>query len=319
MLTTCPECATSFRIAPEQLDARQGMVRCGRCNAVFNAYDALRGEIESPVEAPPAETAVEEVLDGAPTSLNSDIPDAGGRDAGPAQATEMPTADVLSEHRPETRSTEELPTWLTDDEEEKNESLAALAMPENARQPARREIDEILLSELPGRADPADTQAPLALRILAGLASFLLAILLAAQLAYSLRAPIVAWLPELRGPAGRLCAMIGCDLPLAREVGALRIDASSLETDPEQAAHARLRVTFSNRSAQPLEWPHFILKLTDVHNTAMAQRVFKPRDYLKTGVPVGKGIAARGEYEFQLDLDIGKLNAAGYEVRPHYP
>jgi predicted Zn finger-like uncharacterized protein len=41
MLTRCPECATVFRVTPEQLKARQGRVRCGRCHCVFNAIDAL--------------------------------------------------------------------------------------------------------------------------------------------------------------------------------------------------------------------------------------------------------------------------------------
>jgi len=325
MLTTCPECATTFRIGHEQLDARQGMVRCGRCNAVFNAYDALRAEIEAPVETAPAEVAVDEGMTIQAMPPISDPAGEGGLDSVLAETTENASSEALPDHDPDARTAEELPTWLEDREEDKdhssddNESLLASAMPENAHRPVRREIDDILLSELPGRASRTGDQAPLGLRILAGTAGFVLALLLAAQLTYFLRAPIVAWLPELRRPAGQLCAVIGCDLPLAREIGALRIDASSLETDPEQAAHARLRITFSNRSSQTLEWPHFILKLTDVHNTVMTQRVFRPREYLKEGTALGKGIAARGEHEFQLDLDIGKLNAAGYEVRPHYP
>lgn len=41
MLTRCPTCTTTFRITPEQLKARLGRVRCGQCQAVFNALDAL--------------------------------------------------------------------------------------------------------------------------------------------------------------------------------------------------------------------------------------------------------------------------------------
>lgn len=46
MLTRCPSCATHFRVTPEQLKARNGRVRCGECQNVFNALDSL---IEEPV------------------------------------------------------------------------------------------------------------------------------------------------------------------------------------------------------------------------------------------------------------------------------
>lgn len=41
MITRCPACSTVFRVAPEQLQAHQGQVRCGRCLAVFDGLQAL--------------------------------------------------------------------------------------------------------------------------------------------------------------------------------------------------------------------------------------------------------------------------------------
>jgi predicted Zn finger-like uncharacterized protein len=37
LITRCPECATAFRLASAQLDMADGMVRCGKCMAVFDA------------------------------------------------------------------------------------------------------------------------------------------------------------------------------------------------------------------------------------------------------------------------------------------
>lgn len=37
MYTRCPECQTAFRITLAQLKARDGLVRCGRCDSVFRA------------------------------------------------------------------------------------------------------------------------------------------------------------------------------------------------------------------------------------------------------------------------------------------
>jgi len=37
MYTRCPECQTAFKITVAQLKARDGLVRCGRCDSVFRA------------------------------------------------------------------------------------------------------------------------------------------------------------------------------------------------------------------------------------------------------------------------------------------
>ncbi|HEX7045594.1 MAG TPA: DUF3426 domain-containing protein [Burkholderiales bacterium] len=51
MYTRCPECQTAFRITIAQLKARDGLVRCGRCDSVFRA--------DLHLFAPPADAASE--------------------------------------------------------------------------------------------------------------------------------------------------------------------------------------------------------------------------------------------------------------------
>jgi predicted Zn finger-like uncharacterized protein len=41
MITRCPRCETAFRVTENQLQARVGQVRCGRCHSVFDARAAL--------------------------------------------------------------------------------------------------------------------------------------------------------------------------------------------------------------------------------------------------------------------------------------
>jgi predicted Zn finger-like uncharacterized protein len=41
LATRCPACGTGFRVGAGQLKAQHGKVRCGRCGAVFNAFDSL--------------------------------------------------------------------------------------------------------------------------------------------------------------------------------------------------------------------------------------------------------------------------------------
>ncbi len=41
LITTCGHCGARFRVTPQQLNAKQGQVRCGNCRQVFNGFEAL--------------------------------------------------------------------------------------------------------------------------------------------------------------------------------------------------------------------------------------------------------------------------------------
>jgi predicted Zn finger-like uncharacterized protein len=41
MHTRCPECHTTFRVTQAQIEAREGLVRCGKCACVFSATEHL--------------------------------------------------------------------------------------------------------------------------------------------------------------------------------------------------------------------------------------------------------------------------------------
>ena len=47
-VTQCPECDTCFKVSQAQLAAHQGIVRCGHCQATFNALHNLYQEEPSP-------------------------------------------------------------------------------------------------------------------------------------------------------------------------------------------------------------------------------------------------------------------------------
>lgn len=67
LTTRCPQCGTAFNVVPDQLRVRNGLVRCGVCNTVFDGRACLLSEeapiptlVESPAvpEAPRAVTPV---------------------------------------------------------------------------------------------------------------------------------------------------------------------------------------------------------------------------------------------------------------------
>jgi predicted Zn finger-like uncharacterized protein len=82
MVTSCPACATTFRVRQEQLTARHGKVRCGKCDEIFDAYKTLASYPDEPLPESPAPAVAE--AQGArsdepvPVQAMLDIDDTGG-------------------------------------------------------------------------------------------------------------------------------------------------------------------------------------------------------------------------------------------------
>jgi predicted Zn finger-like uncharacterized protein len=339
VLTTCPECHTTFRIEHEQLEARRGLVRCGTCRAVFNAYDTLLTELENPpgeaVQPAPEPglqgTAVLEA--GATDSLATAEDQAAFFDQGREPGTEAQDAEIPSpwvEGRPTQPGPAAEEDWPSEPglaeaigvagEREAAAQEAVEAPPREGVSMAseRESADEILLSDLPTRQGEAASGATWKWLLQSLVVLFLLAAFLG-QLVYFLRGEIASRQPEWRPWLEAACEQLGCRIPLAQDLDLLRVEWSSLETDPEQPSQARLRVTLSNRSQAEQAWPYLILKLTDAKNAPLAQRAFAPVDYLPKDRKHAYGVRPMSEQEFRLDLDLAALEAAGYEVKLRYP
>jgi len=323
MLTTCPECHTCFRVSQTQLDQRRGLVRCGRCSAVFNAYDTLLPELATPAqeEAAPA-IAVDALTETAQPALA--VHGASPAVIAPAEALSAPAPEygrTAQTYRsdgdrflatrlntpPDARQALPEPAQAATD--------AAAAVPGGTPSPSETS-DAILLSPLPTarkRALPGWRSALWTLASIALAATFLL------QTTYFLRAEIAAGWPKTRPVLEHACQWLGCSVPLPRDPMALRFDASSLETDPEDASRAILRVSLSNRSDRSIAWPHLILILTDVRDVPIAQRPFTPSDYLMDSGVEARGMAPGEEREIRLELELRGLSAYGYKLDKQYP
>ena len=294
MQTTCPECRTAFRVTQEQLGLRRGLVRCGGCNAVFNAYDTLLPELEEP-PIQPKQPVLDALSDNA-TLPELTMPEWLDRIPPPQPEPAPEPAPAKVDAEPETSTAQE--PWATPVPEETPET--------------------ILLSELPNRRTD---KAPLPAwkKVLYGLAILFLLVLLLLQLALFLRADLVAALPRTRPALEFLCAPLGCEVPLPRQLTKSAITASNLEHDPEQKSRVRLTFMLTNRTGQPQAWPHITLTLTDVREAPVAQKLFPPEAYLPRGGDIAAGMADGSEREVRLDLDIGNLAATGYALNPVYP
>lgn len=57
MYTRCPHCATVYRVTPQQLQASSGQVKCGRCQAQFDAFASLAASLPAGHDARPGDAA----------------------------------------------------------------------------------------------------------------------------------------------------------------------------------------------------------------------------------------------------------------------
>lgn len=291
MQTTCPECRTTFRVSQDHLGARRGLVRCGHCNAVFNAYDTLLPELEEPpVDAAP--TSEDEVADQiAPAVI----------------ALADPSPDAAEQNPDELRAETEVDTEA--------------ALPEQVEAAAPQEThQDILLQAL--WAQPATQPAKRLWSWQSVFNVFLLVMLVSLfllQAAYFLRAELAATAPITRPALEWFCRPLNCVVPLPRQLTQAAITASSLEHDPEQKSRVRLTFLLANRTGQTQAWPQITLTLSDVREAPVGQQAFRPEAYLPKGVKASAGMAAGAEREIRLDLDIGNLVASGYALSLAYP
>lgn len=142
---------------------------------------------------------------------------------------------------------------------------------------------------------------------------------LAVQSAYVFRVELARDWPQLRPIFVDLCNRLACDMPLPRNVQAINVTASNLESDPDAPTsfvlHARLR----NEASYLQAHPHLELTLTDARDRPVARRVLEPGEWLSSEA-VEAGFGGRTEVEVRLPFRAPELtNAAGYRLYAFYP
>lgn len=190
MLTRCPHCRTHFRVTAEQLKIRQGKVRCGACQEVFDALDSLSDEaLVAPAPPVQPETETRRSRDGTADPL-----------AALAQAGVIPPAANES---------------VADEPEPRQEPA-----PE-PEAPAAPEAADAVWESVP--AVPARPRRwPWAIGIL------VLLLVGTAQLAYIFRAELAAGSPALRPALSAGCELLDCTLPRPLKPELVGIETSDL-------------------------------------------------------------------------------------------
>lgn len=279
-VTQCPACSTRFKVAQEQLDAYHGMVRCGRCQTVFNAIEHLYDDGPSPQ------------LD-LPIMLEEAAPEE------PATTVAVPKAQT--------------DTAITSDEELSRLPLASEAAQEPAADKPLEEPsaeEDGFLAAAPKKKGPRWPWA---------IASIFLLLLLLAQAAYFFRVELAASQPGLKPALVAYCGLLDCQVTLPRDADLMSIDASDLEADPDHANAITLTAVLRNHAPYTQAYPDLELTLNSLNDKPVARRTFHPAEYLQKGSNEKQGLAGGRELNIELHLDTADLKPSGYRLLLFYP
>jgi predicted Zn finger-like uncharacterized protein len=326
LVTTCKHCAARFRVTPEQLNLRQGQVRCGQCQEVFNGFESLE-------RFPGDDTGARLLAARAAKSPPHDIlEDLGNSDFGtrlrPAAAAPATGPGSEPPRSPELTDIPPLPE-VPDLVVEAGEAKADF----------ETEAPSLTLADLPPAAAPQGEAAPQPDPMLAVAAlensiaaaaptrvsrawSFgvaLAALILGLQLAYAWRARLAQQYPDLRPILEAACAKAGCSVPWVNDELALKLEDSELLEVPGKPGQIALQARIRNLSPAAQEFPHLELTLTDVTGQTAVRRVLRPADYLGRTLYPGEVMAGASEVLVSVRLETTRIRPTGYELLLFYP
>ena len=312
LLTTCPRCASQFRIKPEQLAAGAGWAQCGVCGAMFDARAAL-----VPEEAPAAPLPVEEAPPAAPLVPAPDLA---------AEPQPVPSPENVEAAMPvgivsrQAGDAEELNSIIVVDPDaalpEEPESLPVILPPSEpvsagAAAPAPSLSVEFapVAQAVPGAmpqapAPPLEPRQAAPRRALWILLALLLLIVLAGQGAYFQRDALVAAAPALRPALQQLCSWAGCRLALPHDLDSLAIIGSELHVSARNAHAATLRVTLANQSDEAQAWPNLRLSLQGLDGHTRARVVLAPEQYLHDSALLAAGLPAQSQHSVRVEVTV---------------
>lgn len=312
MYTQCPQCQAIFQVTAEHLKAAAGDVRCGQCLTVFNALDRLSEALPAQIPAAPEPEQI----------------DTAAFDADPfADWTPPPEPEVNVDVSPAEQALGDMDSSVVDvdeyhvaDSAEIDDEFADIAKaaaelyPEEAA-PARTrsgsyaksgdtaesrktsQVPSVILEDL--AREKAERLRPSGTPWAVG--SVLLMLVFLAQAIYFARDDL-ARDPKLRPWLETACAYVGCTLSQPVETGKIEILGWDVRSHPIAAKALVASTTLINNAAFAQPYPLLELRFSDMNGTPLAQRRFKPREYLPTGTDFHAGMPPDTPIQVKLEL-----------------
>jgi predicted Zn finger-like uncharacterized protein len=295
LVTTCKHCGARFRVTPEQLNLRQGHVRCGECDQVFNGFEALERFPGDDTGSRLLAIRAAKLKSADPLDTLEDI-DLGEAPVAATAAHPIPEQLHEKQSAPTREASAPRPT------PSKPIASPRITLPAEITEPAE-------YSDAPSRRPSRAWSFGVAL----------LAVVLGVQLGYAFRARIAQQYPATRPVLESACAIAGCTVPWINEEASLKLEDSELLEVPGKPGQISLSARIRNLAPSAQEYPYLELTLTDVTGQTAVRRVLRPTDYLGRAPAPEEVMAPGSEMLVSVRLDTGNVKATGYELLLFYP
>jgi len=299
LATTCPQCKTSFKVVPDQMKLRRGLVRCGRCHHVFSGIDSLT-YIEQPAQHEPAAAIDGPDPQEEPPTIVINLP---GHPTISSPEAEPPTAPLEDGAVVDALPASQQPTEFEAD-------LRQAPMAPEVIGPLY-ETDPLPLDAIP---DPRQRRRPVMAMLIA--AALLLTLL--AQAVVGWRDAIASRIPELGAPLNAAFKPLGLSAEPERNRAALTIESFELSAG-KLPGQLELTALIRNRSAHPVAFPAMELSLSGSSGGVLIRKVIAARDYLGKPELIKRGVGGQSEWPVRLTLETDGVQASAYSVDLFYP
>jgi len=280
MYTQCPECLSVFSLDVQTIAQAHGHVICGHCTATFDSIATLTDQL-------PPEPFVELLINEA--------------------ALEPPLVDLVV-YRPRPPPPAVLEPGPGPDESPLGDDLSQLVFaPRFAREQASNKPRGAARQARRQRArSSGERDWPWVV------ACGLLSLLLAAQLAWAERDPL------LRNPTTgsflrSSCAALGCQLPLVSAPHQLRLLASNVQAHPSVPGALMISASVLNTAPFSQPYPVVTIVLSNAQGKRVAMRRLQPREYLDDNAVLRRGLAPGASAVLLLEVEDPGDKAVAFE------
>lgn len=181
--------------------------------------------------------------------------------------------------------------------------------------PTRDDDDEPQF-DIPGiLAEEAKPPASRGLRVFCIFLVLLLLVVLVAQLAWFNRDFILQRYPDLQPLAGQLCERLNCQVTRHTSTDGIRLVNRDVRPHPGYADTLLVNATMANESGQVMPFPDIQFALFDTEGKMIAQRHFRPAEYLDGSIDQERGMPVRQPVHFVLEVSGPTRSAVSFEFR----
>jgi predicted Zn finger-like uncharacterized protein len=261
MQTQCPHCDTRFRVTETQINTADGLVRCGVCQQVFNAYEVASQQDHQP-----------SLLNNDHSDSHSPLVDAKTKQTDLHDAAEIDQQDTASEN---IKSQPDSEPVIFNDTQKTEESI------NDAFDFFDEDDDDALQHVVPEKfRDTHTPQSPsLTSTLLWSVGILLLTTTLAIEYVWFNRDQFNQ-IPELQIWMEKLCQQVECKNIAIRDPAKIELITRNIYSHPNEKNALMVNLTMKNNADFAQPYPTMQIEFSDIRGGTVAARRFLPSEYL---------------------------------------